>query len=49
MMGYKEEDISKMIWAVETAYEIIDGADEVDKGLMDCRELLLGLVTEGRI
>ena len=48
-MGYTEQDISQMIWALETAYEIIDGAPEVDKWLMKCRDFLDGLIVEGRI
>lgn len=47
MLGYTEEDVIQMMWACETAYEIIDGAPEVDKYLMQARDLLYGLLVEG--
>lgn len=48
-MGYTEDDVAKMIWAIETAYEIIDGAPQVDKHLLQARDFLQGLYVEGRI
>ena len=48
-MGYTEDQVSEMIWACEIAYEIIDGAPKVDKYLLLARDLLTGLLIEGRV
>lgn len=49
LMGYTEEEVIEMIWAIEVAYELIDGAPKADKYLMKARDLLHGLLVEGRV
>lgn len=49
MMGYTYDQVSDMITAIETAHEIIDGPADVERNLMEARDLLQGLLAEGRV
>ena len=49
MLGYTDEDIEKMMRAIETAYEIIDGPAEVESGLEMALDFFDGLIAEGLV
>ena len=46
IVGYDVDDVIRMIDNLNIAYEIIDGAPEVDKAISDTIGLLAGLVRE---
>ena len=47
MLGYTDKDLSHMIESINIAYEIIDGAPSVDRGLEKASYFLNGLWAEG--
>lgn len=47
--GYGEERLAKMLWAIDIAYELIDGAPEVDRELLAAREVIHNLLQESRV
>lgn len=49
LMGYTEKDILKMMKSINIAYEIIDGPEHVEAGLMEANEFFEGLLIEGRV
>jgi hypothetical protein len=47
MLGYEYNDLRHMIESINIAYEIIDGAPDVDRGLEKASDFLNGLWAEG--
>ena len=47
MLGYTLDDLDNMIHQINIAYEIIDGPEEVEKGLAMSADFLQGLWAEG--
>lgn len=49
MLGYTEKDVYKMMAAINIAYEIIDGPEEVEEGLHEAYNFLDGILAEGHV
>jgi hypothetical protein len=46
--GYNEDSIAQMLWAIDCAYELVDNAPDIDRGLLRARDLLHSLLQETR-
>ena len=48
LLGYTENNMADMLWAIDCAYELVDNAPEVDRGLLAARDLIHELLQESR-
>lgn len=47
MLGYTLEELNHMIKSIGIAYEIIDGPEDIEAGLLKAQDFLQGLWAEG--